>query len=147
MKRDPTRLKLSKGEPTCFVCSFREGLLRGVLRVKHIRQRNTFCFKYSPRALRDRVWCDSLLTGVLAGAVHSSHPGTLLTGGGLPQGQVDDVDQSKLLVVPQHVSIDVVIDAHALCRWRKRRRLRNLRDTCGWMYSNGTEEQWPRYLN
>ena len=55
------------------------------------------------------------LTGVLAGAVHGSHPGTLLTGGGLLHGEVEDVDQSKLLVVPQHVSIDVIIDAHALC--------------------------------
>lgn len=56
------------------------------------------------------------LTGVLAGAVHSGHPGTLLTGRGLLHAIVDDVDQGKLLVVPQHVSIDVIIDAHALCR-------------------------------
>lgn len=56
-----------------------------------------------------------VLTGVLAGAVHGCHPGALLTGGGLLHGQVDDVDQSKLLVVPQHVGIDVVVDAHGLC--------------------------------
>ena len=56
-----------------------------------------------------------VLTGVLAGAVHSGHPGTLLTGGGLLHGEVEDVDQSKLLVVPQHVGIDVIVDAHALC--------------------------------
>lgn len=56
-----------------------------------------------------------VLTGVLAGAVHGRHPGALLTGGRLLQGQVDDVDQSKLLVVPQHVGIDVVVDAHVLC--------------------------------
>ena len=55
------------------------------------------------------------LTGVLAGAVHSSHPGALLTGGGLPQGQVDNIDQRKLLVVPQHISINVIIDSHVLC--------------------------------
>lgn len=55
------------------------------------------------------------LTGVLAGAVHGGHPGALLAGGRLPQGQVDDVDQSKLLVVSQHISIDVIIDAHRLC--------------------------------
>lgn len=55
------------------------------------------------------------LTGVLAGVVHGRHPGALLTGGRLLQGQVDDVDQSKLLVVPQHVSIDVIVDAHVLC--------------------------------
>lgn len=58
-----------------------------------------------------------VLTGVLAGAVHSRHPGTLLSGGGLLHGHVDDVDQSELLVVPQHISIDVIIDAHALCVW------------------------------
>lgn len=57
-----------------------------------------------------------VLTGVLAGAVHGRHPGALLGGGGLPQGQIDDVDQSKLLVVPQHIGIDVVVDAHGLCR-------------------------------
>lgn len=57
-----------------------------------------------------------VLTGILAGAVHGCHPGALLAGGGLLQGQVDDVDQSKLLVVPQHVGIDVVVDAHVFCR-------------------------------
>lgn len=60
-----------------------------------------------------------VLTGVLAGAVHGRHPGALLTGGRLLQGQVDDVDQSKLLVVPQHVGIDVVVDTHVLCKQDK----------------------------
>lgn len=61
------------------------------------------------------------LTGVLAGAVHGRHPGALLAGGRLPQGQVDDVDQGKLLVVPQHVGVDVVVDAHGLCTNAHRR--------------------------
>lgn len=60
-----------------------------------------------------------VLTGVLAGAVHGRHPGALLAGGAFPQGQVDDVDQGELLVVPQHVGIDVVIDTHGLCRGRR----------------------------
>lgn len=63
-----------------------------------------------------------MLTGVLAGAVHSGHPGTLLAGCGLLQAKVDDVDQGKLLVVPQHVSINVIIDAHVLCYRRGKRR-------------------------
>lgn len=57
----------------------------------------------------------AVLTGVLAGAVHGRHPGALLTSGALPQGQVDDVDHGKLLVVPQHISINVIIDTHGLC--------------------------------
>lgn len=76
--------------------------------VKELRTfSGTFC---SPSSCR--------LTGVLAGAVHGRHPGALLAGGRLPQGQVDDVDQSKLLVVPQHVGIDVIVDAHVLCTHR-----------------------------
>lgn len=62
-------------------------------------------------------------TGVLASAVHGCHPGALLAGGRLLQGQVDDVDQSELLVVPQHVGIDVVVDAHVLCRQDRGNRL------------------------
>lgn len=75
-----------------------------------------------------------VLTGVLAGAVHGRHPGALLGGGGLPQGQVDDVDQSKLLVVPQHVGIDVVVDAHGLCRVGGR--------TFN-VWTTGSENSWP----
>ena len=56
------------------------------------------------------------LTGVLAGAVHGGHPGALLAGGGLLHAVVDEVDQGKLLVVPQHIGVDVVVDPHALCR-------------------------------
>lgn len=55
------------------------------------------------------------LTGVLAGAVHCGHPSALLTGGGLFQPVVNDVNQGKFLVVPQHIGIDVIIDAHVLC--------------------------------
>lgn len=78
-----------------------------------------------------------VLTGILAGAVHGCHPGALLAGGGLPQGQVDDVDQSKFLVVPQHVGIYVVVDAHVFCR-REENTL-NIRPTGSKKGPNGTE--------
>lgn len=58
---------------------------------------------------------EPVLTGILAGVVHGCHPGALLAGRGLLQGQVDDVDQRKLLVVPQHVGVNVVVDAHVFC--------------------------------
>ena len=54
------------------------------------------------------------LTGILAGTVHGSHPGALLTGSGLLHPKVDDVHQGELLVVPQHVRVDVIVDGHAL---------------------------------
>lgn len=64
---------------------------------------------------RRRRTANASLTGILAGAVHSGHPSTLLTGGGLFQPEVNYINQGKFLVVPQHVSIDVIIDAHVLC--------------------------------
>lgn len=57
-----------------------------------------------------------VLTGVLAGVVHGRHPGALLAGGRLLEGQVEDVHQSKLLVVPQNVGVDVIVDPHVLCQ-------------------------------
>lgn len=56
-----------------------------------------------------------MLTSILARVVHGRHPGALLTRGGLLQGIVDDVGQAVLLVVPQHISINIIIDTHALC--------------------------------
>lgn len=55
------------------------------------------------------------LTSILAGVVHGRHPGTLLTRGGLLQGVVDDVGQAVFLVIPQHISINVIVDTHTLC--------------------------------
>lgn len=66
--------------------------------------RNSISTTLTSRRKKDKrlhVWQEvQILTGVVAGAVHSSHPGALLAGGRLPQGQVDDVDQRELLVVP-----------------------------------------------
>ena len=54
------------------------------------------------------------LTRVLAGVVHGRHPGALLTRGGFLQGVVDDVGQAVFLVIPQHISVNVIVDTHAL---------------------------------
>lgn len=55
------------------------------------------------------------LTSILAGIVHGRHPGALFTRGGFLQGVVDDVGQAVFLVIPQHISINVIVDTHALC--------------------------------
>lgn len=63
---------------------------------------------------RDGLRAVLALTRILAGVVHGRHPGALLTRGGFLQGVVDDVGQAVFLVIPQHISINVIVDTHAL---------------------------------
>ena len=59
----------------------------------------------------------NILTCILGGIVHSSHPGALFTAVCFHHACVENTSQLEFTVVPQDVCINVIIYAHLLCKW------------------------------